>query len=316
MSLRILVVDDEKLSCETTAYQLVEAGYTAEAHTSPFTAFSAMEFCTWDVVLTDLRMPSMDGVQFFKEIKARSPETAVILMTAHGTVKTAVEVMREGAIDYLTKPFEFAELDFRLKRTVELKRMRAENATMRETLGDVRMIGGMAGCSPAMSRVYDFIEQFARQPSNVLIVGETGTGKELVARAIHKLIACSKGPFVALGCAAVPKDLAESELFGHEAGSFTGAVKKRVGRVEMAENGTLFLDDVDDMPLEIQAKLLRVIQERQYERVGGEKTLAAKVRIVAATKFDLDSLVAAGRFRQDLMYRLSVLVIPLAPLKR
>jgi len=315
MGLSILVVDDELLSRETTAHQLNAAGYKAESHESAQSALQALEKEDRDAVLTDLRMPGMDGMQFLREIKQRRPATAVILMTAHATVQTAIEAMRLGALDYLTKPFQFDELAIRLERLAEMKHMREENASLRQALGAAPARSGLVGHSSAMRRVYDLIDQFAGLPSNILIVGETGTGKEVVARAIHARSAFARGPFVAVGCAAVPRELAESELFGHEAGAFTGAVKRRKGKVELAEGGTLFLDDVDDMPLELQGKLLRVIQERQFERVGGEKPVSANLRLIAATKVALEDLVKQGKFRDDLMYRLCVLAIPLPSLR-
>jgi DNA-binding NtrC family response regulator len=316
MKLRILVVDDEKLSRVTTTRQLAEAGYVAEGHETPFKALEAIKSGVWDVVLTDLRMPSMDGIEFLKEMRKLSPGTSVILMTAYGTVKTAVEAMRSGAVDYLTKPFVFDELRFRLERLAEERQIRQEVEALRRVLGPATAYGGLVGHSAAMRNVFEQIEQFAENPSNVLIVGETGTGKELVARALHSLSSRSKEPFVPVACAAIPRELAESELFGHEAGAFTGAVRMHRGRVELAREGALFLDDVDDFPLELQPKLLRVIQEKEFERVGGEKTLRAHMRIISATKTDLGDLVKQGRFREDLYYRLAVLVVSLPPLRQ
>ncbi|MCZ7647999.1 MAG: sigma-54 dependent transcriptional regulator [Planctomycetota bacterium] len=315
MKLRVMVVDDERLSRETTTFQLQEAGYGAEAFETAEEALRAFENQTWDLVLTDLRMPGMDGLKFLKELKSRRSDLAVILMTAHGGVRTAIEAIREGAYDYLTKPFDFDELKVRLERLHEYRRIRDENRELRRTLSEATARHGLVGHSAEMRRVCGLIDQFAGLPSHVLILGETGTGKELVARALHARSANAQGPFVAVGCAAIPEDLAESELFGHESGAFTGATRRRKGRVELAEGGTLFLDDVDDMPLDLQAKLLRVIQEKQFERVGGEKSIQANLRVVAATKVDLEEHAKAGKFREDLMYRLSVLVISLAPLR-
>ncbi|MBI3830858.1 MAG: sigma-54-dependent Fis family transcriptional regulator [Planctomycetes bacterium] len=314
MNLRILVVDDEKINRVTRTRQLNESGCVAEAHETPFTAMTALEQGAWDVVITDLRMPTMDGLQFLKEIKSRSPETDVILMTAYGTVKTAVEAMQLGAEDFLSKPFDIDELKLRLKRIEDDRRLRREVATLREVVG-AGAYSGLVGHSPQMRRVFELIDQFSASASNVLIVGETGSGKEMVARAIHNKSANAQGPFVAMACTAIPKDLAESELFGQESGGTPGAPKLRRGRLELAAGGTLFLDDVDDLPMDLQAKLLRVMQEKQYERVGGAKSLIADTRIISATRTDLEKMVASGRFREDLSYRLKVLVMRLPPLR-
>jgi DNA-binding NtrC family response regulator len=314
MSLRVLVIDDEKLIRVTTTRQLIEAGYQAEAHESPFNGLTALERGSWDVVLTDLRMPSMDGIQFLKEIKTKSPDTVVILMTAYGTVETAVEAMRSGAFDFLTKPFSFQELKIRLERVEQTRQIRREIDTLRKTLGPSHVFCGLVGVSPQMRRVFELIAQFAENPSNVLIVGETGTGKELVAQALHARSSRSGGPFVTLPCGAIPQDMAASELFGHEAGAFPNA-RQHKGRVEQARGGTLFLDDIDDLPFDLQPKLRRVIQERQFERVGGEEVMQADARIIAATKVDLQILVLQKRFREDLYYRLKVLTIILPALR-
>ncbi|HLX63740.1 MAG TPA: sigma-54 dependent transcriptional regulator [Planctomycetota bacterium] len=315
MNLRILVVDDEKVNRTILAQRLNAAGHLAEAHDSARSALQAIDNGTWDVVLTDLCMPETDGMEFMKEIKARSPETSVIIMTAFGNVKSAVDAMQGGAADYLTKPFSFDELKVRLENLAANRAMRQEVVVLRKSVGPQLEYCGMVGASPQMRRIFELVERFADNPSNILIEGETGTGKEQVARALHARSSNAKGPFVALGCANVPRELVESELFGHEAGAFTGATRRRKGRVEMAHGGTLFLDDVDDMPIEMQGKVLRVIQEHQFERVGGEQTLSSECRIIAASKTSLQGLVQQGKFRDDLMYRLRVLVLPIAALR-
>jgi len=315
MNLRVLVVDDHEDIRETIVAELKGAGYEAEARETPFAALTALENNCWDVVLTDLRMPSMNGMQLLREVRERSPETAVIFMTAYGTVKTAVDAMREGATDFLLKPFAFEQLRVRLERLQEGRELLREVAVLRKALGSSIAYCGLVGTSSQMRRVFELIEQFADNPANVLIVGETGTGKELVARALHERGSRSSGPFVAVGCTAVPRDLAESELFGHEAGAFTGAVKLHRGRIEQARRGSLFLDDVDDLPVETQSKLLRVLEERTFQRVGGEELQRADIRLISATKYDLESLTRQNKFRLDLMYRLKVLVIELAPLR-
>lgn len=315
MPLRILVVDDEKANRSILAQRLNSAGHLAEAHESPVSALKAIDGANWDIVLTDLCMPNMDGMEFMKELKARSPETSVILMTAFGNVQSAVEAMRAGASDYITKPFSFDELVIRLNNLAEVRAINTEVVTLRKAVGSSLLFCGMVGSSPQMRRIFDLINRFADNPSNILIEGETGTGKEQVAHALHMRSANAKGPFVAVGCANVPRELAESELFGHEIGAFTGATRRRKGRVEMAQGGTLFLDDVDDLPIELQGKLLRVIQEHKFERVGGEQTLTADVRFISASKVNLETLVSQGKFRDDLMYRLRVLVLALPPLR-
>lgn len=315
MALRILVVDDEKANRSILAQRLNAAGYLAEPHDGPVSALEALNSGNWDVVLTDLCMPNMDGMAFMREVKIRCPETSVILMTAFGNVQSAVDAMRNGASDYLTKPFSFDELTIRLDNLAEVRAMTTEVAVLRKTVGSSLLFCGMVGNSAAMRRIFELINRFADNPSNILIEGETGTGKEQVAHALHMRSANAKGPFVAVGCANVPRELAESELFGHEIGAFTGATRRRKGRIEMAQGGTLFLDDVDDLPMELQGKLLRVIQERKFERVGGEQTLTADVRFISASKTNLEGLVAQGKFRDDLMYRLRVLVLQLPPLR-
>jgi len=315
MSLKIIVVDDAQLSREAITGYLNEAGYHAEAHANAFTALEALDNGYWDLVITDLRMPSLDGLQFLKEIKARGPETAVIMMTAYGTVETAVQAIREGALDYMVKPFHTEQLRVHVERLRELLRSQRELATLRRGLGTSAQYAGLVGRTPAMQKTFQLIEQFADRPASVLITGETGTGKEMVARALHAHSQRKNGPFVPLACAAVPRNLAESELFGHEAGAFTGATKRRHGHVEMAHGGTLFLDDIDDLSLEIQPKLLRAIQEREFQRVGGERLLKTNLRIISSTKKDLGLLAQEGQFRQDLLYRLQVLTIWLPPLR-
>ncbi|NQU49828.1 MAG: sigma-54-dependent Fis family transcriptional regulator [Planctomycetes bacterium] len=311
---KVLVVDDEKLSRLTTKQQLIAADYDADCVSDPFQALSRLENENWDLVLTDLRMSGMDGIEFLKRIKQEHPVVEVILMTAFGTVETAVMAMRWGATDYLTKPFKFQELDIRLKRIAEYNRTREELKLLREIVGDPQENFGLIGESPKMREVREKIASFADHPVPVLITGQTGTGKEVVARALHRQSRRNKYEFVAIGCGNIPRELAESELFGHEKGAFTGASSTRPGSFERADKGTLLLDDIDDLPLEIQVKLLRVLQEGVVCPVGGVREKKVDVRVMATTKVDLEEAVAQKKFRPDLFYRLRGLEINLPPL--
>ena len=309
---RVMVVDDERLSRLTTAKQLAAAGYKSSDAAS---GQEVLDRCAagecWDLVLTDLRMPGMDGVELLRELKRCCPTTEVILMTAYGSVQDAVEAMRLGAIDFLTKPFVFGELELRIDRLRERKGERAELDVLRGLVGE-RF--GMVGSSPCIERVAQRITTFAKSEAPVLVTGETGTGKEVVSRALH-LASGRAGRFVAVGCGTIPAELAESEFFGHERGAFTGATSRRLGRFEEADDGTLLLDDVDDLPLDLQVKLLRVLQEGTLVRVGGRGEVEVDVRVVATTKVDLEKAVEAGSFRPDLFYRLRGLELRLDPLR-
>ncbi len=309
---RVMVVDDEALSRLTTRKQLVAIGYAgaaAESAEEVLERYAAGE--RWDLVLTDLRMPGMDGVELLRQLKELAPEIEVILMTAFGSIETAVQAMRLGATDYLTKPFLFDELCMRLERVRERGRERAELDSLRSLYVD-RM--GLVGSSEFVEPILHRVRTFGTSNAPVLITGETGTGKEVVSRAIHKSSE-RDGEFVAVGCGTIPGDLAESEFFGHERGAFTGASQRRLGRFEQAEGGTLLLDDVDDLPLDLQVKLLRVLQEGTIMRVGGGTEMPVDVRIVATTKVNLEELVDQGSFRPDLFYRLRGLEIMLPPLR-
>lgn len=311
---RVIVLDDDRLSRLTTTQQLRTAGYDAEpAETGP-AALAMLDRSAWDVVLSDLRMPGMDGLAFLREVRTHAPDVDVVIMTAYGTVEGAVTAMQDGAVDYLTKPFRFQELDLRLRRIEEARSARRQLVRLRGLLDPVA-VGGIVGRSGAIQRVHERIELFATHTAPVLVTGETGTGKELVARAIHDLGARRNRKFVAVACGAVPRDLAESFFLGHEKGSFTGAGTRRRGCFEQADGGTLLLDDVDDLPLDLQVKLLRVLQEGRLTRVGGDEEVAVDVRLVATTKVDLASARDAGRFRSDLYYRLRGLEIALPPLR-
>jgi len=314
-ALRILVVDDGRLVRETTARQLQDAGFVAQPVENGYLTLDLLKTGEWDVVLSDLRMPGMDGLELLRAIRADHADVDVIVMTAFGTVKTAVEAMQQGAADFLTKPFHFQELELRLRTLVELRGYRSQVSKLRALLDNTVATAGIIGRSPAMNEVCKLVHLFAGHTAPVLISGETGTGKEVVARAVHGLGPRTKGPFVAIPCGAIPTELAESELFGHEKGAFTGATGSRMGAFERAHHGTLLLDDVDDLPLGLQVKLLRALQEGAFTRVGGNRECAVDVRVIATTKVDLALAVAKGRFRDDVFYRLRALEIGLPPLR-
>lgn len=311
----ILIVDDEPNYLIVLAELLKDEGYEIFTADSGLAALPIVHSIDLDLVLSDMKMPGMDGIELLAKIKEYNRELPVILITAYAEVEKAVEAMRLGAFTYLAKPFSNQQLLASVTKAIEhyglireIRRLRAE-ATPRSGFG------GMVGKSPSMRMVYQLIEKVAPTPSSVLITGESGTGKELVARAIHNLSPRREAPFISVNCAALSEHLLESELFGHEKGAFTDAVAMRKGRFELADTGTLFLDEIGEMPPQLQAKLLRVLQEKSFERVGGSVTQHVDVRILAATNKDLKDEVDKGHFREDLYYRLNVIHIHLAPLR-
>jgi DNA-binding NtrC family response regulator len=312
---KILIVEDEALKRSILQDELTTAGYSVVTATSPLEAEPALAEACFDVVLTDLRMPGQDGLSFLRELKTKRPDQPVIVMTAYGTVDTAVEAMKLGAFDYLQKPFSTEALLLKLNKVLQYEKLAQENEGLRQQLSRQRQETRIIGRSEAIRKVLSRIHAVAGTDTTVLIQGESGTGKELAARMIHETSVRTSGPFIGVSCAALPTELVEAELFGHEAGAFTGATKRRIGRIELAHGGTLLLDDVDDIPLGVQVKLVRVLQERTLERVGSEQPVRVNIRIIAATKSDLSVLVAAGRFREDLFYRLSVVPLKMPPLR-
>jgi DNA-binding NtrC family response regulator len=312
---RILVVDDEVNARTALAELLRDEGYEVETAADAFKALGKLEAFTPDVVVTDLKMPGMDGIELVKKVRAGDDAPAVMVMTAFGAVQSAVDAMRAGAADYLTKPLNFDELLVVLNRVLENQKLRAEAMRMRQRLTERVARQNMVGSSPPMQRVFEIIEQVAPSKATVLLTGESGTGKELVAAAIHERSTRAKGPFIKLHCAALAESLLESELFGHERGAFTGAVARRDGRFQMADGGTLFLDEIGEISAALQVKLLRFLQEHEFERVGGDQTIRVDVRVIAATNRNLVEEVAKGRFREDLYYRLNVVGLELPPLR-
>jgi DNA-binding NtrC family response regulator len=313
--MRILLAEDEVTIVVTLRDALEEAGHAVRHAPDTKAALEILEREDPDVVLTDIRMPGEGGMAVLKrsvELDARRP---VILMTGFGTIDQAVEAMRLGATNYVQKPFRnesIVQMVGTLSRVRDLER---ENAALRAELRSHTAFQGFVGSSPAMRAVFDRIRTVAPTDATVLIEGESGTGKECVANALHSASSRSEGPFVAISCAALPETLLEAELFGHERGAFTDARKEKRGRFELADGGTIFLDDIDDMPLPMQVKLLRVLQERKFERLGGESTRSVNIRVVAATKVSLRDQVRAGKFREDLFYRINVVPIALPPLR-
>jgi DNA-binding NtrC family response regulator len=310
----ILIVDDEKNSREGLARAL-QRHYDVHLADSGARALEQLAAQPVDVLLSDVRMPGMDGLTLLQRAMARSPQPVCIMLTAYGNVETAVEAMKRGAYDFLTKPINLDRLDLVLRRALHSRHIEAENRQLHEQLDSKYGMTNIVGQSTAMQEMFDTIRQVAPSRATVLIQGESGTGKELVAHAIHHLSPRAQGPYVAVHCAALSHNLLESELFGHEKGAFTGASERRRGRFEMADGGTLFLDEIGEIDPSIQVKILRVLEERRFERVGGSESLDVDVRLVAATNRNLRKLVDEGRFREDLFFRLNVVVIDLPPLR-
>lgn len=311
----VMVVDDEHTQLEFVGGFLRKAGFEVVLTGSAVQALERFQKEAFDLVLTDQRMPEMSGIDLLKQCRALDPEVAVIIMTAYGSIETAVSAMKEGATDYLTKPLNLEELLLRIERVKRSHQLVRENTELREALLERHRIEGVIGESGQMQEVLDLVRRVAPSDATVLLRGESGTGKELIAKAIHYASARRNGPLVKVNCAALPETLLESELFGHEKGAFTGAFAMRKGRFEVADRGTLFLDEIGDLPAHLQAKLLRVLQEKEFERVGSNRAITSDVRIITATHGDLEQLMRDGSFREDLYYRLNVVTIILPPLR-
>ena len=312
---KILVVDDEESIRWALRKALEREGYRVVLASDGAEALARATESGIDLVLMDIKMPGSDGFETLTRIKEIRPNLPVIIMTAFGTLQAAVQAMKRGAYDHITKPFDFDELLILVRRAFEVHDLTEQVARMEGGRGQAFDFEGVVGLCPAMQQIFKLVGKMASSDLTVLIRGESGTGKELLARAIHYNSRRLARPFVAVNCAAIPRDLLESELFGHEKGAFTGASALRRGKFELAEGGTLFLDEIGDMDLGLQAKILRVLQERQFERVGGERPLSADVRVIAATNQDLETAVTQKSFREDLYYRLNVVGINLPPLR-
>ena len=311
----LLIVDDEGPLRSAIAERLVDHGFAVTQAASGEEAMQRLAEFAFDILITDLRLPGMGGREVLDAALERYPDLIAIVITGYGTVKDAVEAIKQGAADFVTKPFQFDALLHVVQSALEQRRLKSENAYLRSQLEDRYRIEGLVGNSRVMRDLFQLLETVAAPASTVLITGETGTGKELAARAIHHNSARRTNRFVALNCSAIPETLLEAELFGHARGAFTGAVGTRQGRLEQAHKGTLFLDEVGTMSPSLQAKLLRVLQQREFERVGDSHTIKIDVRVVAATHSDLTKMVAEGTFREDLYYRLNVLPVQLPPLR-
>lgn len=312
MSGQVLIVDDEKAICASLEGILSDEGYEVSSANDGDQALKALEEDDPDLVLLDIWMPGRDGMEVLELIKKRSPGLPVIMISGHGTVETAVRATKLGAFDFIEKPLDMDKILLSVRNALEMTRLTEENLLLRAKSAPPRL----SGHSPLIQNLRQAIERVGPSDSWVLITGENGTGKELVAHAIHRHSPRAKGPLVDVNCAAIPEELIESELFGHEKGAFTGAVNRKRGKFDLANGGTLFLDEIADMSLKTQAKILRILQEQRFERVGGTKTIQVNVRVLAATNKDLKAEIEAGRFREDLYYRLNVIPIQVPPLRK
>ncbi len=311
----VLVVDDTSEVRLSMADLLREEGFSVDTASDGQEAIDILKTRFFDIVLTDLSMPRKDGMEVLKSVIETSPETICIIITGYGTIKNAVEAIRLGAYDYLTKPVKADEVLVVMERALDIRNLRRENRNLKKQLRTRYGFDRIVGKSDKMQKVFDLIEKVADTESTVLITGESGTGKELIAHAIHYVSERRDQPFVPINCSAIPEELLESELFGHEKGAFTHAIRTRIGRFELANHGAIFLDEIGEMSPALQVKLLRVLQERTFERVGGVKTIEIDIRVLAATNVDLEEAVRQGRFREDLFYRLNVIPINVPPLR-
>ncbi len=314
-SSRILIVDDEPDMVDNCARILRRAGYKCLTATDPQRALAYLEADRPDVLLTDLKMPEMDGMELLRRAHALDPALPVIFITAFATIESAVDAVKHGAFDYLPKNFSVDQLSVTVERALRQRRLQVENRNLRDQLQETLGLDNVIGRSPAMAQVFELVKKAARSEANILILGESGTGKELIARAVHANSPRAAQAFVPVDCASLPEPLLESELFGHEKGAFTGAVKTKPGLLESASGGTVFLDEIGELPLALQSKLLRTLQERQVRRVGGTTLVDVDVRIVSATNRDVRGAVAKGNFREELLYRINVIAIVLPPLR-
>jgi DNA-binding NtrC family response regulator len=313
--LTVLVIDDHPASRETMAEIVRGEGFAARLAPDGELGLNIVRDETVDIVLCDLRLPGVDGLTVLDRMREKYPDVPVVLVTAHGNEDVAVSAMRRGAHDYLSKPLDVNRVRAALESAAKARRMMEENVALRARISELGAFGEIIGSSPQMQRVIDTVRQVARTSASVLITGENGTGKEVVANALHAASDRADKPLIKVAVAALPRELLESELFGHEKGAFTGAYKMKRGRFELADGGTLFLDEIGDMPLETQVKLLRVLQERTFERVGGTEPIKTDIRLICATNQDLEKLMAAGRFRNDLYFRINVIHIQIPPLR-
>lgn len=312
---RVLLIDDDESLARVLEHQLTSEGFTVTTSTDGHDALKAFGRGHYDVVVSDIQMPGLSGMDVLKRVKETSEDTVVILITAYGTIKNAVEAVHMGAADYLTKPFEKEEVTLVINRSLRARDLENENTELRGQLADRFSFDGIIGRSSKLDDVFRVVSKVAPTDTTVLLLGESGTGKELLARAIHYASGRRDRAFVTVNCSAIPENLMESELFGHVKGAFTGAIKDKPGKLQLADGGTVFLDEIGDLRPELQGKLLRALQEMEFERVGGTETLNVDIRVISATNKDLSDAVSKGTFREDLYYRLSVVPITIPPLR-
>lgn len=315
MKAKILVVDDEVSLQKATVRFLKKLGYDADGASDGSEAIEKGKYKVYDLVISDLTMPNMTGIELLKEYKKLHPHTAFLIMTGYGTIESAIEAIKEGAFHYITKPFELNDLGLLVDKAIRFSKLSQDNEVLKRQVKSMYNFNNMIGCSEQIKNVFKMVEKVADTDSNILVLGESGTGKELVARAIHYNSSRAGRPLIPVNCGAIPENLLESELFGHMKGAFTGAVNSKIGKFEMAQGGTIFLDEIGDMSLKLQVKLLRVLQERKLEPIGSTQSIDIDVRVIAATNQNLEELVAKGKFREDLYYRLNVIPVYIPPLR-